>query len=244
MLKDLRIGNAVDLLDTLLEEPDLIVTDPPYAFGGEGEEHQVTAHVAIALREAARRLKDGRWMLVFSASSSRSLDYMKDSLRGLVTPVRDLTWCKPRPRTRVRTAGPQWASVKVSVFRKGKGLPCPSSEALDWIVAEPMTVGRRAQLPLEVARWAVGPYSVPEGLFLDPFSGSGALCDAAVACGMRAIGFEKQGRPLSISDVCCSNMVMVGSVERSWCPVHGPHSQPERLDGVRVAGAEVRRATD
>ena len=46
-----RLINA-HCLDVLSEVPelDLIATDPPYAFGGAGDEHALSATVAVALR--------------------------------------------------------------------------------------------------------------------------------------------------------------------------------------------------
>lgn len=170
---------------------DLICTDPPYAFGGSGGEHAVSATVATALRESAHRLKRGHWAVVFAASSARSTAYMIEACRGILEPVRVGTWVKPTSRSKVKTAGWAWASVSVIVMRKGPknavGVP---SEMVDWILAAPVKVGRRAQLPFEVARWAVEPFAVPGGVMLDPFAGTGVLCQAASDAGMEAIGFE------------------------------------------------------
>jgi len=185
-------GHALDLIETLEEKPDLIVTDPPYAFGGTGDEHAITATVATVLRESARRLKDGRWMLVMCAASWRSTAYMVESVRGIVEPVRIATWCKPVARTKARTTGWQWASVNVIAFKKGKALSKETSGLLDYIVEAPVKNGRRAELPLSVARWMVEPFAVPGGLMFDPFAGSGKILDAAEECGMRALGYELQ----------------------------------------------------
>lgn len=186
-------GDALDLIGSLVEPVDLIVTDPPYAFDGTGDEHAITATVAIVLREAAQRLRAGRFMVVFCASSWRSQAYMVEAVRGVVHPVRTGTWCKPTCRTKTRTPGWSWASVQAIVFRKGKAeKDIISSPVLDHITAPPLTIGRRAQLPSEVATWAVSPFAVPGGLMLDPFAGSGVLLDAAEASGMRAIGYERQ----------------------------------------------------
>ena len=183
-----------DSLDLLLQEtavPDLIVTDPPYAFGGSGDEHAISATVAVVLRESAMRLGKGRWMLVMCASSWRSTSYMVESVRGILEPVRIATWCKPAARTKVETTGWKWASVNVIAFRKGKALdPCSASE-LDHVTAAPVMNGRRAELPPEVAMWMVRPFAVPGGVFLDPFAGSGAIVKAATQLGMKAIGYEK-----------------------------------------------------
>lgn len=184
-------GHALDLIEQLTETPDLIVTDPPYAFGGSGPEHAVSATVATVLRESARRLAKGRWMLVMCAASYRSQAYMVEAVRGLVEPVRIATWCKPKARTKVQTIGWAWASVSVIAFRKGKALEQEADNGLDHITAEPVMNGRRAELPAEVAYWMVAPYAVPGGLCLDPFAGSGKILTAAKTCGMRALGYEQ-----------------------------------------------------
>jgi hypothetical protein len=172
-------------------EIDLLATDPPYAFSGEGAEHAISATVANVLRESAYRLRKGGWAVIFAASSWRSTVYMIESVRGILEPVRLGTWAKPAARTKVRTPGWAWASVNVIVLRRpgAPGLGEPSA-LLDYIVEPPVIAGRRAQLPETVAKWAVTPFAVPGGTMLDPFAGSGALCYAAAGAGMRAIGYE------------------------------------------------------
>lgn len=185
-------GHSTDLIQTLEEAPDLIVTDPPYAKGGTGDEHALSATVAVVLRESAKRLAKGRWMLVMCAASWRSTYYMVEAVRGVVEPVRIATWCKPKARTKVKTTGWQWTSVNVIAFKKGKALDFESEPYLDHITAEPVMNGRRAELPPEVANWMVAPYAVPGGLLLDPFTGSGRILEAAEKHGMRTIGYELQ----------------------------------------------------
>jgi DNA modification methylase len=183
-------GDSLALILASTEAPDLIVTDPPYAFGGAGTEHQLSATVAIVLREAATRLRKGRWMLVMCASSWRSTAYTVEAVRGVVEPVRIATWCKPAARTKARTTGWKWASVNVVAFRKGKAEDAPDCIDLDHITAAPIVNGRRAELPPQVAAWMVRPFATPGGLLLDPFAGSGAILRAGEECGMRAIGYE------------------------------------------------------
>lgn len=185
-------GDALDLITRLSDRPDLIATDPPYAFGGSGDEHAISATVAIVLREAAQRLQKGRWMLVMCAASWRSTSYMVEAVRGVVDPVRIGTWCKPAARTKVATSGWLWASVNVVAFRKGRAEDSASSGILDHITAAPIINGRRAELPPSVADWVVQPYAVAGGLMLDPFAGSGALCHAAARAGMRTLGYERK----------------------------------------------------
>lgn len=184
-------GDALDLIMDFGERPDLIATDPPYAFGGSGDEHAISATVAVVLLECAQRLARGRWMLVMCAASWRSTAYMVEAVRGVVEPVRVATWCKPVARTKVITSGWQWASVNVIAFRKGKAADPTSSGSLDHITAPPIVTGRRAELPPAVADWMVAPFAVESGLMLDPFAGSGAILAAAERAGMRAIGFER-----------------------------------------------------
>lgn len=187
----IRRGDALDLIIIEERRPSLIATDPPYAFGGSGAEHALSATVAIVLREAAQRLERGRWMLVMCASSWRSTSYMVESVRGILEPVRIATWCKPAARTKVETTGWKWASVNVIAFRKGKALDDCAALDLDHITEPPVINGRRAELPARVAEWMVRPFAVPGGLMMDPFAGSGALVKAAADCGMEAVGYEK-----------------------------------------------------
>lgn len=188
----IKPGDALDLILSETQAPDLVVTDPPYAFGGGGgPEHAITATVAVVLRETALRLKKGRWMLVMSASSWRSTSYMVESVRGIMDPIRTATWCKPEAKTRVTTDGWKWASVNVIAMRKGKSTTdCPALD-LDHITAAPIVNGRRAELPPEVAMWMVKPFATPGGVLLDPFAGTGAILLAGERCGMTGIGYEK-----------------------------------------------------
>jgi len=198
MSPDIRQGHATDLLTGWMgEPPSLIATDPPYALGGEGAEHAISATVAVALREAARLLLPGGWMVVFAASSWRSVYYMVEATRGLLTPKRVATWAKPAASTKARTAGWAWASVLVlALQRPGDKVPDrPPTNTPDHILCPPERHGRRAQLPYEVAAWAVAPYAVPGAVMLDPFAGSGMLCQAAEAAGMTAVGLELAPAP-------------------------------------------------
>ena len=208
-------GDALDLITATDDKYDLIATDPPYAFGGDGSEHALSATVAIVLREAATRLKKGRWMLVMCASSWRSTAYMVEAVRGIVEPVRIATWCKPAARTKVSTTGWLWASVNVVAFRKGRAEDKQPSGLLDHITEPPVINGRRAELPLSVANWVVGPYAVKGGKFLDPFAGSGALVKAAENHGMDATGFE-----LHIKMVEPSKAVGLCTCPETQCPAH------------------------
>lgn len=191
----IKRGHCIDLLNAETNRTlDLVVTDPPYAFTGSGPEHEMTATVAIALRECATRLVKGSWMIVFCASSWRSVNYTIESVRGILDPIRFGTWIKPSSRSRVIIPGWKFSSVTVVAFRKGNKnrIEVKPSAIQDSIVAAPVYNGRRAQLPQEVCDWAVSPFVIPGGKFLDPFCGSGGLVKAAELHGMLATGYEIQ----------------------------------------------------
>jgi DNA modification methylase len=185
-------GHATDLIDAFERHPDLIVTDPPYAFGGEAQETELSAAVAVVLRESAKKLKRNSFMVILCASSWRSINYMVEATRGIAHhPVRIGTWVKPNSRSKVTTSGWKWASVAAVVFKKGKP-QAPSTETLDWIESPIVLKGRSMQLPEQVAEWAVKPFAIPGGLLLDPFAGSGAILHAGDKFGMDSVGFEIQ----------------------------------------------------
>lgn len=81
-------GDALDLVLGFDREIDLLVSDPPYAFGGAGAEHELSATVAVVLREAAVRLRRGSWAVIFAASSWRSTAYMVDTSQRRGWPVK------------------------------------------------------------------------------------------------------------------------------------------------------------
>lgn len=186
-------GNAIDLVQAHKQERfDLLVSDPPYSFGGGPTEHALSATVATALRESAQLVHPGGYAVIFSASSWRSLSFIVEAMRGVMSPVRIATWAKPQARTKVRTPGWSWNSVDVILFRpcQTKSIKRETSSIPDFILMEPIRNGRRAALPLAVANWAVEPFAVPGGKALDPFTGTGALLLAAESFGMTGLGFE------------------------------------------------------
>jgi hypothetical protein len=134
------------------------------------------------------------WAPYIDASSSarNSRRYVfRRSKPSVLDPMRIATCCKPAARSKTQTAGWQWASVNVIAFRKGKARDPEPAELLDYIIAAPVTRGRRAELPPVVADWLVAPFAIENGLLLDPFAGSGAILAAAERHNMRALDYEK-----------------------------------------------------
>jgi hypothetical protein len=124
---------------------------------------------------------------------------MVEAVRGVVEPVRIAHWSKPVARTKASTSGWRWASVHVIAFRKGKAADVTPSDYLDHIIAAPLTVGRRAELPPEVAAWMIEPFAVADGMMCDPWqhraelevmveAATGEARDAALDALLVAIG--------------------------------------------------------
>ncbi|MEK9752551.1 MAG: hypothetical protein VW338_04980 [Rhodospirillaceae bacterium] len=183
-------GHAIDLVANFEGPAHLLASDPPYAFGGQVGEHELSAAVAVALREAGKKLAPGCWAVIFCAASWRSTNYMVEAMRGVLQPVRIATWVKPSTTCKARTTGWGYSSVNVIAFRRGKDGLKRQPSGVDYILADPVRSGRRAQLPPEVADWAVTPFLVPGGRMIDPFAGSGELCRASERGGMVATGFD------------------------------------------------------
>ncbi len=77
----------------------------------------------------------------------------------------------------MRTPGWEWASVSAVAMRKGpkNRNELTPAKILDHIESDIVFRGRRAELPEAVASWAVAPFAIKAGVFLDPFAGSGAI---------------------------------------------------------------------
>lgn len=183
-------GNAIDLIQDFSSNLDLLATDPPYAFGGEHPEHELSAAVAIVLRESGKKLKQGRWAVVFCASSWRSTNYMIEAMRGILTPIRIATWIKENNTSKARTTGWTFNTVNIIAFRKGKDGLKRQPTSPDYCICPPEKIGRRATLPIEVAKWAIEPFVVSGGVMLDPFMGAGRLCQASAYYRMEPFGFD------------------------------------------------------
>ena len=105
-------------------------------------------------------------------------------------------WGKPFSQSKVSSNGWEWASVAVILFKKGKHKPgftlCAPREP-DYLIAEAIRGQRKAQLPQEVADWAISPFLPRDPiLVLDPFAGAGTLLKLADSLGHEAVGFEIQ----------------------------------------------------
>lgn len=181
---------------------DLVLTDPPYAAGAQRREWRVTASVAIGLDAAARRVRKGGAMLVFTTTSGRGIDFTLGCV-GTVLPFnRLLIWHKRFVRSRV--AGPwRWDAVSILAFgRASFGRPEHSS-----VFSTPAPASKRllgdsghpAELPPSVADWLYGPLATDETVVLDPFLGVGSLLEPAARLGRRAIGIEIEERYCEIA---------------------------------------------
>lgn len=118
----------------------------------------------------------------------------------------DLIWAKPNPmprpeRDRLRMSHEHWFHF---VQRQAGGrrpsyyydLNAAERGALDVVVHDPpaTTNGHSATFPIEFVKRRILTSSPPNGLVLDPFSGSGTALVAAVELGRRALGFEASAK--------------------------------------------------
>jgi DNA modification methylase len=197
----IEIINA-DALETLVgwngaRRFDLVVTDPPFSSGNQGiPENELTANVILALHEAAKLVKPGGWMLVMSASSDRSLSFVRGAVSKVLVPVRIAPWCRVGAKSIAKDAGWNFDTYLVSAFRRKKGRKDKKEQKTEsrripgYIVAAPLKHGRRFALPSEVADWMIGPFAMPGGTLLDPFAGSFEIVRAAERAGMHGVGID------------------------------------------------------
>lgn len=190
----IEMGDALDLIEQVPPDSvDVLFADPPYSFGGRGDENAVSAAVPRILAEAGKRVKRTGIAIVLCASSWRSVEFTRVSLRNVLQPVRLLTWVKTETRSG-KLLGPWgWETTQALVFVHPRGKVVRPIVATSYCLEPPMPHrerGHPAQLPEGVLRWLISPINEPGGNFLDPFAGSGSAVALACALGMRAVGFE------------------------------------------------------
>lgn len=186
-------GDALRILPTL-GTFDLVITDPPYSSGAKKREWRSGGSVEASLYEASRHVRKDGTMIVFSASSGRSLERIASSVSPVLPLSRVLPWSKPH--TRCRAAGPfGWQTVLILMFGKCGG----ATRAADHCLEPAMQYRRQgtthhpAELPAAVGEWlALGLQDrAPAGAsVLDPFCGTGSLLVPFALRGCDVTGIE------------------------------------------------------
>ena len=202
-------GDARYLLGGM-EPIDVLLTDPPYAPNGDTPESNSRAGIAVALNKASTLLRTDGTALVFSTSSARGLDFIRESMKPLPL-KRLLPWVKDTSISAV--GGPwRWDSVLIGVYGRGTwGRP----KARGWFnnaEVSPAKAGHPLSLPEGMGYWLTGVFE-PGKRILDPFCGSGSLLLDAARAGHRSIGIEIEERYCEIAAKRCAQEVMALDAE-------------------------------
>lgn len=185
-------GDCREVLPTLLPV-DLVVTDPPYAFGGKRPEWRITASIAIALSQTAGKVNRGGAMAVMAAASGRGIEYVQSAVGPTLPFNRLLIWHKQFVNSPV--AGPwRWDIVPVLVFgRASFGRPEMSSCYISDGHSRLKDFGHPAALPRGIGAWLIEPFRSAKTV-LDPFCGTGVFLAAAKQADKHVIGIEIEER--------------------------------------------------
>lgn len=182
-------GDSRQIVPTL-PKFDLVLADPPYAFGGGRSEWQITAAVAIAVSESAKRVKPKGAMALMTASSGRGIEYAQGCVGGTLRFNRLLVWHKTFVNSAV--AGPwRWDLVPILMFGRATfGRPAHSS---CYRSAGHASAGTHhpAALPPSLGRWLIEPFGDQVETVLDPFMGSGSFTVAARDLGKKVVAVER-----------------------------------------------------
>jgi site-specific DNA-methyltransferase (adenine-specific) len=192
-------GDAREIVPCL-PRVDLVLTDPPYAIGAGRGEWSATAAVAIALNEAAQRVRKDGALIAFTTTSGRGIEFTQGAIGKRLPFNRMLIWHKAGGRSRAMSPW-AWDTVAIMLFgRAPKGADGQSSIYL----TPPFRgeSGHPAELPDGLAAWLYDPFDgeLPrESIVLDPFMGTGRLLEPAVRLGQKVIGIEIEERYCEIA---------------------------------------------
>lgn len=172
---------------------DLVLTDPPYAIGAGKGEWAATAAVAIGLHHAARLVRKGGAMFVFTTTSGRGIEFTLGAVGKALAFNRLLTWQKDGGTS--RAAGPWfWDAVAILAFGRATFGNGSAPSVFRTRSAEPCSSDHPAELPYGVAEWLYVPFVAASPVVLDPFCGTGQLLLPAASRGHRVIGVEVEER--------------------------------------------------
>lgn len=186
---------------------DLVLTDPPYAIGAGKGEWAATAAVAIGLHHAARLVRKGGAMFVFTTTSGRGIEFTLGSVGKALAFNRLLTWQKDGGTS--RAAGPWfWDAVAILGFGRATFGTGVAPSVFKTRSTDPASTEHPSELPYGVAEWLYAPFADQAPTVLDPFCGTGQLLLPAASRGHRVIGVE---------------------VEERWCEVAANWVRQQRL---------------
>jgi site-specific DNA-methyltransferase (adenine-specific) len=209
---DLRLGDSLDILPTLDEKADAVISDPPYGIGYEGAKGGV--HGDQSIEEATRgipfmvdALKDDAFMCLFTRWDVEYEWLSRLTARGLTRRGQKI-WVK-HTSTLVGRGGPVQRNQHENVIITSKGLPSPHhwqdrvgiTGEVGRIVKQDSSVfehpvpparDHSTPKPVDLCERLVRSYCPEDGLVLDPYMGTGPMALAAIRSGRGYVGIEKE----------------------------------------------------
>ncbi len=163
-------GDCLEIMP-YLEKIDLVLTDPPYGVNFRNEEWDSD------IPEIAFQLPSMFVICIIITAPTTQWSY----------PEPDLVLCWTRSGSTSRTKKGTFNHWTPILVYGTKG-PNPDLFQLPGCGYPGRNIGHPSPKPLRLMRWLA--LSVPKGLILDPFMGSGTTLVAAKELGRRAIGIE------------------------------------------------------
>lgn len=166
-------------------QADVMVTDPPYGFGlastrlfnSQRDNGLVPEAWDVApFSDVAMLLSCACWHCIWGGNY-----YPLPPSRGW------MIWIKPDAPPSMASAEMAWTNIDRNTRHIIHSIAATNAER----------VGHPTQKPLAVMRWSIA--SMPDGVIVDPFMGSGTTLRAAYDLGRRAIGIEIEERYCEIA---------------------------------------------
>lgn len=202
---ELRKGNSIEVLQTLpASRVDAVVTDPPYMIGAISTgDSSSKAGSWVDLMNASfwyrewmgecwRTIKPGGFMVIFS--NWRSVPMLLKACADKKIPatslaVWDKDWIGPAGPSQLRP------TYEMILFCAKDGAKIDNRSRSDvfrhkWMACHAGQSGHPAQKPVPLLKELVELVTKPDGLVLDPFTGSGTTGIAALQAGRRFLGIE------------------------------------------------------
>ena len=178
---DLRLGDCLEILPTLTEKVDAIITDPPYGIadvwkGGAGSGWGV-ASLATPHRNGWDEKPD-KSVFDLMQSICGNLVIWGGNYFELPLSRGWLVWNKPERGFSLSEAELAWTSKDAPI----RVFDCHRSDS---------DRTHPTQKPLSLMKWCITNFSKPGDTILDPFAGSGTTGVAAIQTGRNAILIER-----------------------------------------------------
>ena len=221
-------GDCFEILPTLEQEFDCILTDPPYNLTEDGQEINFEDRKNIStefgkwdiyshedflgflknfLSIISPKLKDNGTLLIFT--SDRYISYIITLAKNIGLKYRStLYWHKTNPTNSIQKNRDVSSVEIIAYLTKGE------KRTYNWLgqnkahnfIETSICMGNErtthpTQKPLEVLNWLLEKYTNPGDLILDPFAGSGSTGIACRTMGRNFILIEKEKQFIELIDM-------------------------------------------